>query len=83
MDERRPGEARFLRATRAAYDTVAAAYAERSGHSVCLDYRRHHPDRIAELLQQAGFTLWARLVREPDGVDEKVARAYLLAQRGA
>jgi hypothetical protein len=34
-------------------------------------------------LQQAGFTLWARLVREPDGVDEKVTRAYLLAQRGA
>jgi SAM-dependent methyltransferase len=52
------------------------------GHSVCLDYYRHHPDRITELLQQTDFTLQTQLVREPDGVVKKVARAYLLAQRG-
>jgi SAM-dependent methyltransferase len=50
------------------------------GHAVSLDFRRLSPDLIAELLRQAGFTVSARLLREPTE-DEKVQQAYLLARR--
>jgi SAM-dependent methyltransferase len=48
------------------------------GHAVSLDAFRLSPDRIAELLSQAGFVVHARLIREPDGV-EKTQQAYLMA----
>ena len=53
------------------------------GHPVSLDFRRSSPDRIAELLCQAGFALSSRLLREPDENEStsKVPQAYLLARK--
>jgi SAM-dependent methyltransferase len=48
------------------------------GHAVSLDAYRLSPDRVAELLSQAGLVVHARLLREPEG-REKVQQAYLLA----
>ncbi|MBB4926897.1 class I SAM-dependent DNA methyltransferase [Kitasatospora kifunensis] len=50
------------------------------GLPASLDFRRWSPDRIAELLREAGFEVTARLAREP-GVTEKVPQAALLARR--
>lgn len=52
------------------------------GHPVSLDAYRLSPDRIAGLLGQAGLTVHARLLREPDG-PEKTQQAYLLARKPA
>ncbi|GII57982.1 methyltransferase [Planotetraspora thailandica] len=52
------------------------------GHAVSLDFRRLSPDLISELLRDAGFTVFASLLREP-GEDEKVPQAYLLARKTA
>lgn len=49
---------------------------------VSLDFLRWTPERITELLGQAGFTVTARLVREPSG-QEKVPQAHLLAEKPA
>ncbi|WP_405617767.1 class I SAM-dependent DNA methyltransferase [Streptomyces sp. NBC_01508] len=56
---------------------------EAFGHSVCLDFRRLSPDRIAELLNQAGFQVNARLVREPYGYElsSAVPQAHMLARK--
>ncbi|MEV7013841.1 methyltransferase domain-containing protein [Streptosporangium sp. NPDC051022] len=54
--------------------------AEPFGHPVSLDFRRLSPDRIAELLGRAGFTLEARVLRAPDE-REKVPQAHLLARK--
>jgi SAM-dependent methyltransferase len=50
------------------------------GHSVSLDAYRLSPDRIAELLSQAGLVVHARLLREPEG-HEKVQQALLLVRK--
>ncbi|MDA8369733.1 MAG: class I SAM-dependent methyltransferase [Nocardiopsaceae bacterium] len=50
------------------------------GHPVSLDFHRWQPDHVAELLHQAGLTVDARLLREPDST-EKVQQAYLLARK--
>ncbi|MFF0060353.1 class I SAM-dependent DNA methyltransferase [Streptomyces sp. NPDC005279] len=50
------------------------------GHPVSLDFRRLSPDRVAELLQQAGLLVDARMLREP-GRDEKVQQAHLMARK--
>jgi SAM-dependent methyltransferase len=50
------------------------------GHDVSLDAYRLSPDRITELLSQAGIVVTARLVREPDET-EKTQQAYLLARK--
>ncbi|MEW2080748.1 class I SAM-dependent methyltransferase [Streptomyces sp. NPDC005283] len=50
------------------------------GHPVSLDFRRLSPDRVAELLQQAGLVVDARMLREP-GRDEKVQQAHLMARK--
>ncbi|HVQ89736.1 MAG TPA: class I SAM-dependent methyltransferase [Mycobacteriales bacterium] len=52
------------------------------GHEVALDAYRLPPDRIAGLLGQAGFSLHAQLLREPNA-DEKVQQAFLLAHKPA
>ncbi|MEV7870836.1 class I SAM-dependent methyltransferase [Streptomyces sp. NPDC088124] len=57
-------------------------FTEAFGHTVSLDFHRLSPDRVTEGLEKAGFTMDARLVREPSG-DEKVPQAYLLAHRPA
>ncbi|MFD3523713.1 class I SAM-dependent DNA methyltransferase [Streptomyces sp. NPDC058653] len=55
-------------------------YDEAFGHRVSLDFRRLSPDRVTELLNQAGFQVPARLVREPyDG--ETTPHAKLLAHK--
>jgi SAM-dependent methyltransferase len=49
------------------------------GHAISLDFYRLSPDRVAGLLEQAGFVVDARLLREPDET-EKVPQAHLLAR---
>jgi SAM-dependent methyltransferase len=55
---------------------MAQAY----GHTVSLDAYLLAPDRIAELLSQAGLVVHARLVREPEK-REKRQQACLLARK--
>jgi SAM-dependent methyltransferase len=50
------------------------------GHAVSLDFNRLSPDRVADLLRQAGLVVDARLLREPDQT-EKVQQAHLLARK--
>lgn len=51
------------------------------GHEgLSLDAYRLLPDRVGELLGQAGFIAHARLVRDPEGL-EKTQQAYLLARK--
>ncbi|HEY3140089.1 MAG TPA: class I SAM-dependent methyltransferase [Acidimicrobiales bacterium] len=50
------------------------------GHAISLDAYRLAPDRVAELLNQAGLVVHARLLREPHE-PEKVQQAYLLARK--
>jgi SAM-dependent methyltransferase len=60
--------------------------AERFGHPISLDYYWRQPDRVAELLAQAGLPVRARLLREPDiygDFAETRQRAYLLARKPA
>jgi SAM-dependent methyltransferase len=56
------------------------------GHAVSLDFHRRQPDRVAELLCQAGLVMRARLLREPDDQGdfaEKVPQAFLLVRKAA
>jgi SAM-dependent methyltransferase len=50
------------------------------GHEMSLDVYWLPPDRVAELLSQAGLVEVARLVREPDA-KEMSPQAYLLARK--
>ncbi|MDG9706025.1 class I SAM-dependent methyltransferase [Streptomyces sp. DH37] len=53
---------------------------EAFGRAVSLDFHRMRPDRVAGLLEQAGFSVCARLLREAyDG--ETAPQAYLLARK--
>ncbi|MGH3830167.1 MAG: class I SAM-dependent DNA methyltransferase [Pseudonocardiaceae bacterium] len=54
--------------------------AEVFGHPVSLDFHRFQPDRVAQLLHEAGFAMRARLLREPDE-PERVQQAYVLARK--
>ncbi|AXE87840.1 class I SAM-dependent methyltransferase [Streptomyces sp. Go-475] len=57
-------------------------YEEAFGHKVALDFRRRRPERIAALLEAAGFALRSRTVREPDEtLGEPVAQACLVARK--
>ncbi|MCZ9343303.1 SAM-dependent methyltransferase, partial [Streptomyces sp. TRM76130] len=50
------------------------------GHPVALDFERRSPERVAELLTDAGLTVSTRVVREPDqSLGESARQAYLLA----
>lgn len=53
---------------------------EAFGHTVSLDFHRLSPDRVAGLLDRAGFGVDARLLREPAGA-EGVPQAYLMARK--
>lgn len=57
-------------------------YDEGFGHPVSLDFHRRPPERIAELLGEAGFTARAQLRTEPEGA-ELSPYAYLLFRRPA
>jgi SAM-dependent methyltransferase len=50
------------------------------GHDIALDAYRLPPDRISEMLREAGFRVVARLVREPDG-SERTPQAFILARK--
>ena len=57
-------------------------YEEAFGHQVSLTFRRRRPERIAALLGDAGFTVRATTVREPDEAQgEPVAQASLVARK--
>ncbi|GAA2323174.1 class I SAM-dependent methyltransferase [Streptomyces hawaiiensis] len=57
-------------------------YEEAFGHQVSLTFRRRRPERIAALLSDAGFTVRATTVREPDEArGEPVAQASLVARK--
>jgi hypothetical protein len=54
------------------------------GHPVSLDFHRRQPDRVAELLGQAGLVVRARLLREPDeegDFPERTPQAFVLARK--
>lgn len=53
---------------------------EAFGHAVSLDFRRLSPDRVAELLDGAGFHPTAQLRREPAGT-ETTPQAHILARK--
>jgi len=60
--------------------------AEGRGHPIDLDFHRQEPDRIAELLTQAGLAVHARLTRERDTnseFPEKTAQGFVLARKQA
>lgn len=58
---------------------------EAFGQPVTLDFHRLQPDAVVALLESAGFTLTARLVRAPEAVSAatKVAQAVLIARKPA
>jgi SAM-dependent methyltransferase len=58
---------------------------EALGHTISLDFHRRQPDRVAELLSQAGLVMRAQLLREPDDGDfaERTQQAFLLARKPA
>ncbi|MFE1247552.1 class I SAM-dependent methyltransferase [Streptomyces sp. NPDC058735] len=57
-------------------------YEEAFGHRVALDFRRRRPERMAALLEGAGFGVRARTVREPDeATGEPVPQASLVARK--
>jgi SAM-dependent methyltransferase len=49
------------------------------GHPISLHAWRRDPDRIGELLEDAGFTVTTRVLREPEPPKERARQAYLLA----
>ncbi|WP_370377842.1 class I SAM-dependent methyltransferase [Catenulispora sp. GAS73] len=50
------------------------------GHDVSLTVYWQSPDRVAELLEEAGFTVQARLIRAPGELD-KGPQAFVLARK--
>ena len=59
---------------------------EAFGHTISLDFHRRPPERVAELLEQAGLVVRARLLRERDddgAFPERTAQAFLLARKPA
>jgi SAM-dependent methyltransferase len=59
---------------------------EAFGHTVSLDFHRRRPERVAELLEQAGLVVRARLLRERDedgAFPERTPQAFVLARKPA
>jgi ubiquinone/menaquinone biosynthesis C-methylase UbiE len=57
---------------------------EALGHTIALEFHRRRPERVAELLEQAGLTVRSRLERAPqsDGpFPEHLPQALLLCQK--
>ncbi|MFG3510770.1 class I SAM-dependent DNA methyltransferase [Streptomyces sp. NPDC047821] len=52
------------------------------GHTIALAFHRWSPDRLGGLLEEAGFTVGVRLVREAYPA-ERTAQAFLMARRPA
>ncbi|WP_186776991.1 class I SAM-dependent DNA methyltransferase [Streptomyces salinarius] len=52
------------------------------GHPVALGFERRQPERMAQLLEQAGFTVLSRTVRvQETGASSQVPQACLIARR--
>ncbi|MFE0805025.1 class I SAM-dependent methyltransferase [Streptomyces sp. NPDC058812] len=52
------------------------------GHPVALDFERRRPEPMAELLEEAGFTVLSRTVRvQEEDTSAKVPQACLIARR--
>lgn len=48
-----------------------------------LDFERRDPDRMAELLESAGFTLRLRTLRAPDEeIGDTAPQAFLIGRKG-
>lgn len=61
-------------------------WAEAAGHAISLTFHRRQPDHVATMLDEAGFAVDARLVREPDDhsdYPEDSPQAFLLARKPA
>ncbi|MEU1626922.1 class I SAM-dependent methyltransferase [Streptomyces sp. NPDC020096] len=59
---------------------------EAFGRPISLDFHRRQPDRVAELLSEAGLVIRARLLRERDDdgeFAEKTRQGFLLARKPA
>ncbi|MEV0281204.1 class I SAM-dependent methyltransferase [Streptomyces sp. NPDC050610] len=59
---------------------------EAFGHTVALDFNRWQPDRIAELLTEAGLTVRAKMWRDRDTdseYPERTPQAFVLARKPA
>lgn len=54
---------------------------EAFGHQATLDFRRRQPERVAELLTDAGFEMMASMVRQPRRATEQTSQAFLLARK--
>ncbi|MBF9130498.1 class I SAM-dependent methyltransferase [Plantactinospora sp. S1510] len=52
------------------------------GKKINCDWYRQQPNDIVQLLRDAGFDLWATVVRERDGVD-KTPQGFVLARKPA
>ncbi|WP_433222937.1 class I SAM-dependent methyltransferase [Microtetraspora malaysiensis] len=61
-------------------------WAEAAGHAISLDFHRRKPGHVADLLNQVGLVVGARLLREPDihsDYPEDAQQAFLLARKPA
>jgi hypothetical protein len=53
---------------------------EAFGKPIALDWYRQRPDEVVQLLRDAGFDLWATVLRESDGA-ERPPLGYVLARK--
>ncbi len=57
---------------------------EAGGHDISLEFHRRQPEHVAELLNQAGLVVRARLLREPDDdgdFPERTPQGFVLARK--
>ncbi|WP_256840569.1 class I SAM-dependent methyltransferase [Ornithinimicrobium faecis] len=52
---------------------------EHAGQNVDLDFHRRHPEQLAQLLAEAGFSLWSTTV-QPPAEPGKTPHAFILAR---
>ncbi|NJP32996.1 hypothetical protein [Micromonospora thermarum] len=55
---------------------------EAFGKPIHLDWYRHRPDAVADLLRDAGFETWVRVVKEAEGT-ERTPQAFVIARKPA
>ncbi|MEU4642312.1 class I SAM-dependent methyltransferase [Micromonospora sp. NPDC023814] len=55
---------------------------EAFGRPICVDWYRQRPDEVAALVREAGFDLWATVVKEREGT-ETTPQGFVLARKPA
>jgi len=55
---------------------------EAFGHRIALEFHRRRPERMAEMVEEAGLVVRSRLVREAEE-DERTTQAYVVARKPA